>query len=451
MQKLDLTEGKVTPTIFRYCIPIILGSLLQVMFNMADKIVLGQMAGGDAVASVGACSTICLMIVNFFVGLGGGVTVILARAIGARDHDRSRLIIGTAVLASAALGIFAMLIALPLARPLLELTKCPPECFDGAITYITIYYCSVPAIIVYNFGASILRVSGDSRRPTVYLIWAGLLNVVLNVLLCFLLRQKVAAVAFATMASQTLGAVLVVRRLTRLEEDVRLDFRTIRFDRRVFFQILRYGIPSGFTSSLYCIANLQIQSGINSFGSAAIAGNSAGGDIEGLLAAFTSGFSHGTLAMTGQSIGADKRNRVRSSFWYTMLWSTAVTSVLAAVVMIFRVPLVRLFVPDMPEALPFAMSRMYHVTALYTINAVNAIFSAFLNAFGYTLFTMISSLLSTILFRTIWMQLIYPRNPTFDNIMLCFTIAWLISLAALGTMTAIVYVRYNRGKMKKTL
>ena len=319
------------------------------------------------------------------------------------------------------------------------------------MTYITIYYSSVPAIIIYNFGASILRVSGDSRRPTVYLVWAGLLNVVLNVLLCFLLKQKVAAVAFATMASQTLGAVLVVRRITRLEEDYRFDFRALTFDRRLFGRILRYGIPSGFSSSLYCLANLQVQSAINSFGPAAIAGNSAGGDIEGLLAAFTTGFSHGTLALVGQNLGAGRRERVRRSFWTTMLWSTLITGLLSVIVMAFRVPFVRLFVPDKPEALPFAMSRMYHVTALYALNAVNAILSNFLNAYGYTLFTMISSFVSTILFRTFWMQLFYPQHPTFDNIMLCFTIAWIISFVVLGTMTAVVYVRYNRGKLKNTL
>lgn len=451
MRNLDLTKGKITPTIFQYCIPIILGSLIQVMFNMTDKIVLGQMAGGDAVASVGAVGPISQMIVNFLVGLGGGVTVILARAIGAHDAERARRIISTAILSTVFLGIFGIAVAMPLALPLLVLTKCPAECFDGAYTYIMIYYSAIPAIIVYNFGASILRVSGDSTRPTVYLILAGVLNVILNVILCIVLTQKVAAVAIATLASQVLGAVLVVTRLVRMKEDYRLDPRRLTFDRSAFGKILYYGIPNGFSTSLYCIANLQVQSGINSFGPAAIAGNSAGGDIEGLLASFTGGFSQGTLAMVGQNLGAENPRRVRESFWYTLIWSMTVTGALSAVVVLFRVPFLRLFVPDRPEAIPYGLSRMWHTTALYALNAVNAVLAAMLNAFGYSTFTMVSSLTSTLAFRTVWMQLIYPHFPTFDNIMLCFTIAWIISFVTLGSMVVYVYTSYNKGKLKTRL
>lgn len=448
-EKIDMTQGNMTRNIFAYAIPLIIGSLLQNLFNVTDQVVLGQMAGGVAVASVAACNNMVSLVIGFFVGLGAGGTVVLARSIGARDDKRSKEVISTAMISAVGIGIAASCIALPFISPFLSVTKCPADCIDGARTYAFIYFLSVPAITVYNFGASTLQVTGDSKRPTIYIICAGAFNAVLNIVLCLVLENKVVAVAVATVASQVLGAFLTVRRLTKLGESYRLDLRSLTFRKEIFGKILRYGIPSGFNGSLYGIANVQVQKGINAYGAVAIAGHSAAISVESAVSSFISGFSITAQTMVGQNLGADNRERVKKSIFTVMAYSVSITVVLSFALYLFRRPLVHLCVPDKPEALEYAVLRMQHVLLWCGVNAYNNVLASSLNSFGYSAFTMVGNICSTILFRTFWMQVIYPRFESFRTIMLVYTIAWGINAVMFSAAFAIVYSRFKRGKIRK--
>ena len=226
---LNLTEDQLFPAILRFAWPLIVGSMMQILFNAIDIMVLGNMADSLAVASVGATSQITALIVNTFIGLSSGTGIVLARFLGARDKKQVQNTVETALLTATFFGFFIILLGLFLAPSLLRLIKCPDDCFGGAMLYLRIYFFAAPFVLIYNFGSQIIRATGDTKRPLYYIVVAGLVNVVLNVVLCLVLPQKVAAVAIATFASQVLSALLVMLRLLRIEGDCRVSLRRMRF------------------------------------------------------------------------------------------------------------------------------------------------------------------------------------------------------------------------------
>lgn len=453
IKKADLVNGPITPTIFSFCLPIIIGSLIQVLFNMADQIVLGQMAGSLAVASVGACSNSINVVISTLQGLSVGVTVLLARSIGAGDIDRSRRTISTAVLAALGIGLLGAAVGISLSSPLLRLTNCPENAFAGAKLYITIYLASAPVMILYNFTAAILRVTGDSKRPSFYLILAGALNVVLNILLCLVMKQKVAAVAIATLASQALGAILTVRRLCVLDDDYRLDLRHLTFDGAIFAKILRYGIPSAVNAAVYPIANLMIQSNVNTFdvvNGTATAGYAAGSSLNGLVSSITTGFSQTVSAMVGQNIGAGKPDRVRRSIRECLFWNFTISLAASMLLYAARRPMLSLYVPDSPEAIGYGLIYMRYLTVFYFLVPIQQTFASSLNAYGYAFFTGTSSLIATIVFRPIYLYTVFAAHPdSFSVLLMIFPISWAILGVLSGGMFAYVHVRYLHGKLKK--
>ncbi len=449
IKKADLVNGPITRTIFSFSLPIIIGSLIQVLFNMADQVVLGQMAGTVAVAAVGACGPAISLVINSFSGLSLGVTVLLTRTLGAGDHERARRIISTALFAAVGIGAISASVGILSARALLTVTNCPSECLNDSILYITIYYASAPVILLYNFSSSILRVTGDTQRPLIYMILAGVLNVVMNVVLCLILTQKVAAVAIATLSSQALGAILVVVRLCRVKEGYRFDPRKPVFDWGVFGKLLRYGVPNALNSAFYPFSNLQILANINTFGTAATAGYSAAVSLTGITSSVVGGFNHTTAALVGQNLGAQRPDRVGKSIRQTLLWSMLIAETVGLVSTLLHVPLLGLYLPDSKEAIAFGLQYMLHVTCFYFITAANGVFSSSLNAFGYSTFTALSSLLSVVAFRPVWLATVYRAHPDFPTLMLCFTVSWLLLLSIHIPAFAIVYRRYRNGKLKK--
>ncbi len=449
MKTTNMTEGALLPSILLFSIPIIAGHLIQVMFNMADQIVLGQMAGTNAFASVGACAVICGLIVNLFCGLSGGVNIVLARYAGAKSDELVKRTVNTSLAASVVLGFIAAAISIPTAELMLRLTNCPEACFGDACVYLRIYCSSMPAMLVYNFGATVIRVGGDSRRPLIYLILAGIMNVGLNVILCLVLEQKVAAVAIATLASQVVGAVLVVRHLLRMEDSFKLDIRHPGFDFTIFGKIMRYGLPFALNGCMYSIANLQIQSAINSFGTAAIAGNAAAQSVENIQAGFEIGFNNACLTFCGQNLGAGNIKRVGKVFTVSLASSVAVCAVVSALIYFFREPLLGVFVPKDAAATAFGCIRSDYLVRFRFIAAINGILASTIQAFGYSSLIFADSILTVLVFRFIWMTNIYPSHSTFDNLMLCFLVSWILSLASRSTMLPIVYRRHTHGHERK--
>ena len=455
---IDVINSPIRQSIIKYSIPIIFASLIQVLFNAVDLAMLGwfdKSPNSSAVGAVGATGAIIALLVNSAIGLSSGTNILLARSLGAKDGARSRRIINTAVILALIGGIIIAVVGVLSAGWFLTVTKCPENCYTGALIYLNLYFLATPAVFIYSFGSAIIRVSGDSKKPLYYMILSGLLNVVMNFSLCLILENKVAAVGIATLLSQLLAAALVVRHLIRLDGPCHLSLRELRFSVGEFGKIMATGLPGAFNGALYSISNLQIQSAINSFGSSAVAGNSASAQIEGLAASCTNAFGTSALTFVGQNIGANKRDRIKHSIRFSVLISVSVTVCISAIALLCRTPLLRLFLPSDELAIQFAEVRMFSLFTLFWMAAINSVLSAAIQAFGYPTLPMINSIVTVLLFRVLWMGAIYPNLPTtanpvsnIFNLYACYMVSWTLSLIACAVIFFVIYGRYKKGKLK---
>lgn len=447
---VNILNGNLLKTILSFGIPLLFVALIQSLFNAVDIMVLGQLADNDAVAAVGATTSIVHLLVTVALGVAAGAKIVLARLIGEGVKEKTQQTVYTSILTSLILGVITMILGITLAPLFLHITDCPDAIFDDAKLYMRLYFAASPAIMIYNFGSNIIQVSGDSKRPLYYMLVSGALNVILNFVLCLILPQKVAAVAIATALSQVVGAALVFRRILVLDGDCKLRFRGVRWNWRSFRYLMTNGLPIGFSSALYSLANLQIQSALNSFGAAAIAGNAATCNIEGIEAAIvTTPWASTVGVFVGQNIGADNKKRVRNSIRVCSAISIGSGVVISLLMCLFSAPLLSLFV-DGDDAIYYGQIRMLYIILPYAIACLNGILSNVIQAFGYSIFSTVNSILCVFVFRMIWMQYVYPLNPTFHVLMQCFLVSWiLVALVNLLFFFYIYYKKFKANKLKK--
>lgn len=424
---IDATEGSIFKKILLYTYPLILSMLIQTLFNAVDIVVLGNFADNNAVASVGATTTIVHLVVNSFIGFSNGAKILLARLFGARDEEGIHKMADTSLVTGVVIGILVAIVGMIYAPDFLRLTKCPEECFEGAALYIRIYAAAAPAIMLYNFGSSILNASGDTQRPLYYIIAGGSLNVILNIVLCLILPEKVAAVAIATVAAQVLGALLVTRRLTKMETYGRLSLAHITFSGRSLSQVLRFGLPLALNNALYPFANLQITASINSFGVAATAGNAAAATLEGVVTSFVSPFGATVATFASQNIGAKKPDRVKKSVFHC-LWLAVLVGLVcgASTYLLAENVLLPLILGADTVAISYGVIRLFWVNAFYFIVGVNMVLGGAVQAHGYSVAPAVNSIVGVLIFRYAWMWWIYPRYETYDWLVSCFTVSWTI-------------------------
>ena len=451
IKSIDATRGSLVGSIFAYSIPLFLTTLLQQLFNAVDIAVLGNMADSSAVAAVGATGPITSLLVGIFVGFASATKIILARYIGADDEQNIKRTMDVAVILPLAIGAIMAVVGWFLSPYMLIWTGCPESCFSDAEIYLRLYVCSAPAILFYNFGSSVLTASGDTQRPLYYMMACGVLNVVLNVILCIFLPQKVMAVAIATAASQLLGGLLVFNRWIRMDGVCRLILSKIRWSTVGFVRVLHYGLPLMVSSMLYPISNLQIQSAINNISVSAIAGNSAASTIETLGASgINSAFATATTAFMGQNIGAKKHDRVKKSFFYCLIFSISISVVVSLSFYLAKDFFLSFILTNDTEAYSFAYLRMQCVLLFYGIASANGCLTHAIQAFGYPIYGTTVSIISVFGFRVVWMQFIYPIfAPSFFHLVFCFTLSWSLLLAFNIGGFIYFYRRYIKGKYKK--
>ena len=450
-KKVDTTSGNLVKIIFAYTIPIIISSILQNLFNIVDKAVLGNMAGSVAVAAVGATSTVINLVINGAVGLSAGVSIILARYIGQKDFEKTRQTVSTALITAVLIGAIVAAVSFVLAPYFMTVMNCPAECYNGAVIYMRIYLSAAPFTLLFNFGSAVLRSFGDTRKPLVYVTVAGIVNVVLNVILCLVLPEKVMAVAIATAVSKIICAVLVVRRILKFDDNLGLKLTDLRFNIHSFLKILRFGIPSSISILMYPLANLQITAAINSFGVDAVAGSSGAESIHTIVAAFAGGFGTATTTMLGQNIGARKPERVKRAFWYMLGFGVLIAGSLGVTVYFSGRLWLRVIIGSSSAvAIDYGMKRLFFVTFFAAIQAANSVLSHAFQAFGYPLFTTASDIAFTLVFRVAWMQFVYPQSSTFDTMMFCFTTSWVLNLMFYAVAFTFIFTRYlKKGICKK--
>lgn len=298
-----MCNGPLLGKLLLFALPLMLSGILQLLFNAADIIVVGRFTGSHALAAVGSTSSLINLLVNLFIGFSIGANVLTAQYYGAKDQKNIHQTIHTSILISLIGGIILIAVGVLLARPLLELMATPEDVLDQATLYMKIYFCGMPATMVYNFGAAILRAIGDTRRPLYFLFTAGVLNVFLNLFFVIVFHMGVAGVALATIISQTLSAILVVRCLTNLDGICRLYLKQLKIYPEKLLRIVQIGLPAGLQGAVFSISNVLIQSSVNSFGSIAMAGNTAASNLEGFVYTSMNAVYQTALSFTSQNMG----------------------------------------------------------------------------------------------------------------------------------------------------
>ena len=431
--EMNMTEGALLPKVLLFSLPLIASGVLQLLFNAADMVVVGQWAGKECLAAVGSTGSLINLMVNVFIGLSVGGSVAVARAFGANDPAAVHKSVHTAMSLAIIAGVAVGLIGFIFCRPLLKMMDNPV--LDLATTYMKIYFLGMPFNMVYNFGASILRAVGDTKRPLIYLTIAGVVNVVLNLILVILFHMNVAGVAIATVASQAVSAVLVVICLMRSHGVVHLDLKELRIHKRQLIDIAKVGLPAGLQGSLFSISNVLIQSSVNSFGEVVVAANSAGGNLEGFVYTAMNAIHQAALTFASQNLGAGKIKRVRRSVGVCLLTVLVIGLTLGNLMLLFGQPLLSLYLDD-PTAidhatgitvLAYGMKRLSYMLPLYCLCGLMDVAVGTLRGVGYSIMPMIVSLTGACLFRVVWILTVFATNPTLDILYISYPISWALT------------------------
>lgn len=421
--EMDMTQGPIMMNMIRFAIPLMFSSVLQLLYNAADMVVVGRFAGSNALASVGATGALTSLLVNLFMGLSVGASVTVAQHYGANRYKDVSQSVHTTVALSMVGGIVIGLMGIFLSRPMLTAMGTPEEVLDGAVLYMGIYFAGMPANLTYNFSAAILRAVGDTRRPLYYLTVAGMINVLLNLLFVIVFHMGVAGVALATIISQVVSMVLVIICLIRTEGSIHLDLRKLRLHKDKVAQIVRIGLPAGLQSSMFSISNTLIQSSINSFGAAAIAGNTAASNIEAFVSTPLAAFHQAAMSFISQNYGAKKPERLGRIAWCGAFLVVSLGLVMGLVAVYFGRPLLGIYASD-AAVIDWGMTRMRIMTTLCFVGSVGEIFVSGLRATGNSVFPMLMSILTICVYRVIWIWTAFAAWPTPEVLYASYPISW---------------------------
>lgn len=441
--RIDMTNGSLLPKLLKFSFPLMLSSLLQLLFNAADIIVVGKFAGHQALAAVSSTGALVNLIVNLFIGLSVGTNVLVARQIGARENDKIYKTVHTAMALSFIGGVILTVFGVVMAHPLLELMNVPSDVIDLSTLYLQIYFCGITAMLVYNYGAAILRAKGDTKRPLYFLTIAGFINVGLNLILVIFFHMGVAGVGIATTISQVVSAGLVFYCLMNEQENMRLRPKEMKVDIPTLVEIMKIGLPAGIQGSVFSLSNVVIQSTINSFGSAVMAGNGAAGNIEGFVYVGMNAFYQSCLTFTGQNYGAGKIDRVKKTLYCCQFLVIVTGLVLGLGAWFFGEPLLSIYASE-ADVIQAGMVRLGYVARFYFLCGIMDVMVGSLRGLGYSIFPMIMSLIGACLFRLLWIYFIFPLNPIPDTVYVSYPITWIITITA----HVLTYI-YAMHKIKK--
>ena len=439
-RNIDMTEGPLLKSILLFSLPLMFSGVLQLLFNAADTIVVGRFVGEEALAAVGSVGSLNALIVSLFTGLSIGSNVIVARQIGAEDRKGISDAVHTSVAISLICGVVLAFAGFFLAHPLLLLMGSPEDVIDLSVLYVRIIFLGMPVQMVYNFCAAILRAVGDTKRPLYFLTIAGVVNFLLNLLFVIVFKMSVAGVALATVLSQVLSTVLIVRSLMLREDSVRLDPKKLRILPEPLLQIVRIGLPCGIQSSVFALSNVLIQSSLNSFGTSAMAGNAAAANIGSFVSQGVVAFMQAAPSFVSCNIGARKPRRALKAMWCCQLWSFVFSSVMGLLSYVFGEQLLSLYNTD-PAVIAFGMQRMLLVYLPYFLTGPMEIFSGALRGIGYSMLPMGISLLGACAFRIAWILTIFQSHRTLFCLLLSYPVSWILTSVVMGIFFFLLFRR----------
>lgn len=447
--EIDMCNGPITGKMLRFALPLMLSSMLQLLFNAADIITVGKFGSEHSLAAVGSNTALINLLTNLFIGLSIGANVLVARFYGAKNGEELNETVHTAMLLSLISGLILTVTGVIFARYFLIWMKTPTEILDLATTYLKIYFLGMPAMMIYNFGSAILRAIGDTKRPLYFLAAAGVINIILNILLVVVFRLDVKGVGIATVISQTVSAILIIRCLAKSNGDIKLELKKLRFSRGKIGAILRIGLPAGLQGSIFSLSNVVIQSSVNIFGPVVVKGNSAAQNLEGFVYFSMNAFHHATLSFTSQNMGAKKYDRLGKILKNGLCLAILFGAGFGGTVILFGRNLLSIYTND-SAAISAGMTRLYIITGTYTLCGIMDVMVGAIRGIGYTVLPTIVSLIGACALRLVWLATVFriPKFHTINTVYLSYPITWLVTIIAHVICYIIIRKKNRFGEMQ---
>ena len=426
-KQIDMLHGPMAGRIFLFAMPIAATSILQQLFNAADVAVVGQFAGSSALAAVGSNSPVISFFVNIIVGLAVGATAVASRLVGLQRKEEMQQLVQTVVLFALLAGFAVLAVGEGVASPLLQLLGTPENVLSEAVLYLRIYLLGMPVIVVYNFLAAILRSVGDSRRPLYVLVASGVVNVGLNLLLVIVFHMGVAGVAIATVVSNLISTGILWVILMREDEMIRLEPKKLRIHRKQLLNILKIGAPASLQSSFFTISNLCMQAGINSLGSAVVAGTAVAQNYMNISFFIVQAYDQAAVAFTGQNYGAGQYDRCRRVLGISLLESILTTGVWITAVLLLRYPAISLFTSD-AQVIPHTLTYLFVCLLPHSLVCVYETLGSYMRALEHSLLPAMMTVVGSVIFRILWLNTVFVYWPDYGVLMSVYPISWIVTI-----------------------
>lgn len=436
--EIDMINGPIMPKMISFALPLMLSGILQLLFNAVDIIVVGRFSGSEALAAVGSTSSLINMLTNLFIGISLGANVLSARLYAAGKHKEMSETVHTAIATAALSGVLMVFVGIFLSRPALELMDTPSDVIDLATKYMRIYFLGMPFFMLYNFGASILRAVGDTKRPLIFLVISGVVNAVLNVFLVTVFKMDVDGVAIATVISQMISCVLVLGCLYKSDSVYQLRLKKLKIKWEYLAQIFRIGIPAGIQSTLISFSNVLLQSSVNSFGSTAMAGYTAANNIMSFLYMAANAVTQASMSFTSQNYGAKKPKRMDRVFASGLILEVAICLPLGVLAYVFGDELSSIYT-ESAEVIKYSVEILGLTTVPYFLCGIMDVFPGILRGMGRSTVPMILCLLGTVGMRIVWIYFFFPHNRTLGYLFVSYLVSW--SATIIMQLVYYVFVR----------
>ncbi len=435
---IDMTTGVLFPKILGFAFPLMVTGLLQIVYNAADVMVVGRFAGSISLAAVGATSTLVNLMLNLFLGLSMGSGVVVAKHIGAGDGASVHRTVHSAMLLSIISGFVIGILGVVISPYALSAMGTPDDVHSLSTLYLRIFFLGTPANMVYNYGASILRATGDSKRPLYILTSTGILNVVLNLIFVVKFNMNVAGVALATIISQYVSAICVLYILLNINSYIHLSMKKLHFYKDELLDILKIGIPAGLQGSLFSLSNVIIQSSINSFGAAAIAGNTASGNVDSIIFTCCNSVSQTATTFTSQNLGAGQYKRIRKIYFNCIGVSMGIAAIFGVALLAFGPQILTVFSTD-SEVIDMGLIRLKLFAVTYIINSVLDVTTGQMRGLGKSVIPMIVTMVGVCGLRVLWVFTVFPQYRSMFTLYLSYPVSWLATGIVLVTMYAVTF------------
>lgn len=438
--EIDMIHGPLMPKLATFFVPLMVSGVLQLLFNAVDLVVVGKWVGSDALAAVGATTALINVFCNLMIGISMGANVLAARYIASEDHEKTGETVHTAISMALLIGVTISLLGLLFSKSILILMGTPEDVLEDAARYMKIYFCGTPFFALYNYGAAILRATGDTRRPLFFLLFAGVLNVLLNLFLVIAVKLGVAGVAFATIFSQMVSCVLVIRCLCTTNESYRLTFHRLHINGDITKKILKIGLPTGIQSTIVNVSNVMLQSSVNSFGAIAMAGYTAANNVLGFLYMSENAITQACMNFTSQNYAVKQFDRIKKTLCYCLALECIVGFLLGGGVYLLGHQILGIYTGS-PEVIKQGMKVFAYTTFTYFLCGIMDCIPGSMRGLGHAAVPMLLSIIGTVGTRVLWIYGLFPSHRSIDFLFISYPASWLFTIVMQVICLFFVYKR----------